>query len=463
MLFPLHFVKAGTCTWVNPYDGDETRTVTPRVLPNVGKDGNVQYESCDQAIKRDRRAVQKRYANRHANKHITGGSRNNCFWKELLPPFTEHKVEVRQVGENPDGTPKYESCRTAQKRKQEAWRKSEGWEHKEDLEDAIKKHNEKEDERILSSEKTLKNTSNSQQLVSTLTKAGGVLYGLKGAKCLSQCGGVSSGCCHRAPVFLALSAGLFKVSNKYNDVSNQNREIARQYAGSLLNDPNNPGSSGTPGGPNNPGNITGGATSGLPTSPPITPPRRPPVKITMPNGDEVTLTPGNIKDYFKKHNLDFDLEKSKVTLPDGRSYTAEDMEKPEFRQFANSKAAADLKKQMKDLEKQITDQMDDGTIDSLAADDSEEEGGLGGAGGGGFGGYDGGPGFDDGEGGGTLIAGMGGGGSRGKDADKNSKVAGMSVQAGKNRVGVAQDDIFEMIHRRYQNKRKKQQFIEISF
>ena len=462
MLFPLHFVKAAPspCTWVNPYDGDETRTVTPRVLPNVDGNGNVQYESCDKAIARDRQAVQRRHANRHANKHITGGSRDNCFWKEPLPPFKEHKVEVKQIGENQDGSPKYESCRQAQWRRQEAWRKSEGWEHKEDLEDAIKKYNENEDKRILSSEKELEKAANKQQIASYITTAGSIAAGVKAAACCSK-----TPACPMCGFYVALSAGLGLAAFKFMNASNDNRDIASQYAGNLLNDPNNPGSTGGPpgnitGGP--PGNITGNTSGGLPVSPPITPSIPPPV--TLPDGTKVIPTPENIIPFFKdKFNADFDPEKRKITLPDGTSYTADDMEKPEFKQFANSGPAAQLKKEMKNLEKQISDQMNDGDIDSLAAEDSAEDGGLGGAGGGGFGGYDGGQGFG-GEGGGTLVAGMGGGGRGGsKNADKGSKVAGMSVQVGNNRVGVAQDDIFEMIHRRYQNKRKKQQFIELSF
>ena len=48
-----------------------------------------------------------------------------------------------------------------------------------------------------------------------------------------------------------------------------------------------------------------------------------------------------------------------------------------------------------------------------------------------------------------------------KDKKDGNKLVGMSVKMGKNRVGVRQDNIFEMIHRRYQAKRKKRHFIEI--
>ena len=112
--------------------------------------GTFSIETCKQATDRREGEVQRIHANRNANQNITGGSRDNCIFREPLPPFTEHKVEVRQIRENPDGTPVYESCQTAQWRKQEEWRKSEGWEHREDLEDEIAKYNKGEDERVLS-------------------------------------------------------------------------------------------------------------------------------------------------------------------------------------------------------------------------------------------------------------------------------------------------------------------------
>ena len=44
--------------------------------------------------------------------------------------------------------------------------------------------------------------------------------------------------------------------------------------------------------------------------------------------------------------------------------------------------------------------------------------------------------------------------------NKKNKFAGKTVTVGKDQVGVVQDNIFLMVHRRYQERRTQKQFIE---
>ena len=84
---------------------------------------------------------------------------------------------------------------------------------------------------------------------------------------------------------------------------------------------------------------------------------------------------------------------------------------------------------------------------------------------GGFKGYGGGGSRDPSSGTGSsdMLAGDIGFGGNSKSTENNigSKVAGMAVKRGGSLIGVAQDNIFDMIHRRYQKKRKKEHFVEL--
>ena len=99
----------------------------------------------------------------------------------------------------------------------------------------------------------------------------------------------------------------------------------------------------------------------------------------------------------------------------------------------------------------------DGIFDDMGG--SAGNSGKSGVGGGGFSGYA----KGNSGAGKNLMAALGAGQSSagGSSGGDSSNLAGMSVKHGKNRIGVSQDNIFEIIHRRYQAKRKKQHFIEI--
>ena len=62
-----------------------------------------------------------------------------------------------------------------------------------------------------------------------------------------------------------------------------------------------------------------------------------------------------------------------------------------------------------------------------------------------------------------MLAGDIGFGGDSKSSENNigSTIAGMAVQKGGSLIGVRQDNIFDMIHRRYQKKRKKTHFVEL--
>jgi hypothetical protein len=88
-------------------------------------------------------------------------------------------------------------------------------------------------------------------------------------------------------------------------------------------------------------------------------------------------------------------------------------------------------------------------------------GALSAEGGGGGGGKGSGSGGDDGSGGGAGGAGMAGNPFANKNG-KNGKasVSGMSKKLGNDNIGVAGDDIFEMITRRYQDRDKHNNFLK---
>lgn len=443
---------AETCQWTNIYDNNKVETIPLNVKPGLGPDGENQYESCEEATDRVKRAAERRQARINATSTITGGTKNDCKWTSPdLPdrPSQSYPVEVRQIGEDPDtGEPQYESCTNAQKRTRKQWIDNEWNGHRDDANAAITAENERREQEAMSANEKAKKAAEKQQKTSLVATAGAMAAGVTAAACYSSCSASGSGCCSAAPYFAALSAGLGLAGMALGLASGSNKETAAKYQGLLPPDTNN-------------GTTTADTTGGLTTSGNVTLP--PPVVLSDPNiplpkitinGQAVVPTPGNLGPFFEEQGLKWDPKKKSITLPDGRSYTADDADNPEFRKYASSGPATNLKKQMKGLEAQIDKAM--GSDDELS--EGTEEVADNALGGGGFSGYDGGR--SSGGGGGALVASLGRKPGSSEN-DEASKVAGMSVKMGKGQVGVSQDNIFEMIHRRYQKKRKKQQFIEI--
>ncbi len=446
---------AKTCTWTNIYNNDKVETVTPDIKPGLGPDGEVQRETCDEAVKRVRRQVERVHARRNAGNTITGGSRHACTWTSPnLPnaPSQTYTLEVRKIGEDESGEPRYESCASAQRRRQKQWINSEFNGHREDAEAAIAEENRRLEEEAMSANEKARKAAEKQEKSSMIAIAGGMAAGVAAAACCS-----ATPTCSACPYLVALSAGLGLAGMMLGMASKDNSDIAAEYQGGLLPDT---------GGGGGDGNTDLGSTdAGTPIIPPGGTLGDPTITfndgtptVTLPNGQKVVPKPGNFGPFLKKHGLKWDPKKKSITLPNGKSYTAEDTNNPEFRKYASSGPAKALQGQLKGLEGQIAKAM--GDEDDLGSGLEGEEDGDAALGGGGFAGYGGGAGA-----GGALMAangrGLGSAGGAGDDG-KASKVAGMSVKMGKNKVGVSQDNIFEMIHRRYQAKRKKRQFIELN-
>ena len=476
LTFPLSSL-AGTCQWTNTYDNDKVETVTPKVKPGPSQDGDVVRETCDEAVARREQEVQREHAYRNARNTITGGSQRNCPWKSPLPPHTEESLTVNKIGENEDGTPQYESCRDAQRRRQKQWIDTEFNGHREDAEAAIDAENQRLDREAMSANEKARKASKKQQKTSLIATAGSMAAGVRAAACYSQCSSSGTGCCSSAPYWAALSAGLGMAGLALGLASGDNAHIAAEYQGGLLPPALGGGGAATAGGGTATGGTTGEGTAtggnepgGLSTSGgdviPTTGGGIPNPNITLTEPPEITFDnekvvplPKNLGPFLKERGLKWDPKKKSITLPDGRSYSAEDTNSPGFKKFASSGPAQAFQGQIKGLEGQIANAMgDDEGSDDLGSGLEEEEGDAS-LGGGGFAGYGGGA-------GGTMIAANGrrpgSAGGDGSGSDKGSKVAGMSVKMGKNKVGVSQDNIFEMIHRRYQAKRKKRQFIELN-
>ena len=460
--FPLSSL-AGTCPWTNIYNNDKVEYVTPNVKPGRGPDGEAIKETCAEAVARRRQQVEKSHAYKNAGNTITGGSRHACEWTSPnLPnaPSQTYTLQVRKIGEGENGEPKYESCASAQRRRQQQWINHEFNGHREDAEAAIAAERQRLEEKAMSANEKARKASEKQKKTSMIAIAGGMAAGVTAAACYSSCSS-PGGCCPAAPYFAALAAGLGLAGMMLGLASKDNDHIAAEYQGGLLPHMG--------GGGQSDGNFDLGTTDGgvivppggnLPTPTLIT--TNDPPEITLPNGRKVTPTPANFRRVLKEQGLKWDPNKKSITLPNGKSYSAEDTNNPEFRKYASSGQAQALQNQMKGLEGQIAKAMgDEGGSGDLGSGLEGEEGDAA-LGGGGFAGYGGG---GAGAGGALMAAngrGPGSAGGAGGSDNKGSKVAGMSVKMGKSKVGVSQDNIFEMIHRRYQAKRKKRQFIELN-
>ena len=447
-----------TCQWTNIYNNDQVETEETQTKPGRDANGQVQHETCAEAVARRKQAVEKSHAFRNAGITIIGGSRHNCPWRSPLPPHTQETLTVQQIGEDQNGEPKYESCRDAQRRRQSQWIDNDFNGHKEDAEAAIANERLRLDQEATSANEKAKKAAEKQKKTGMIAIAGGMAAGVTAAACYSSCSSFSGGCCGAAPYFAALAAGLGIAGMFLGMAGNDNDQVAAQYQGGLIGDPA-VGGGGAELSPTDGSLITPGG--GMLPNPDMAF-NDDQFEITLPNGQKVVPTAENFGPFLKDHGLKWDPKKKSITLPNGKSYTGEDTDNPELRQYAASGTASGLQNQLKGLEGQIAKAMgDDGSAsDALGSGlEDEDDASLGG---GGFAGYSGGS--SGGGAGGAMAAHGRGPGSigGGGNGDKASKVAGMSVNMGKNKVGVSQDNIFEMVHRRYQAKRKKQQFIELN-
>lgn len=474
--------RSQTCTWTDKEGSGQTATVTTqlkRTLPS--QDGGIPiYETCAEATARKQRQMDAGRANQHAQKTITGGSKHGCPWiSPDLPnaPSQTYMLELRKIGENANGEPQYESCRSAQKRRQKQWLQTEFNGHREDAEDAIAREQERQqqvaNEANESANKKAEKAAKKQKNASMIAAAGSMAAAIAFA---ASCSGAGS--CNYW--YAALAAGLGVASMAMGRSSNKNRHVASQYRGGLLADGTESigggGSfdggtdmgdggdeeqagvnTGTDGG----GNIGGGGDLNL--GDPSLPRWDDTPQVKLPDGTVVTPNPSELGPFLEKRGLKWNPGKKSITLPDGKTVSADDLNNdPELRKYAATGAAQAFQNKLKGLGKQIADATGSTDGDGLGADGSSDISDTASLGGGGFSGYD--KGGSSGSSGGYGLGSGGGAGSltAGLDKDKNgNKLAGMSVKMGKNRVGVSQDNIFEMIHRRYQAKRKKRHFIEI--
>ena len=462
-----------TCKWNNPYNNNVEETLTTLGSFNSML-SSTEYESCDETIARRKRQVEVSHANRHAAKTITGGSKHACTWTSPdLPnaPAQTYTVEVRKIGENENGEPRYESCVSAQRRKQNNWLKTEFNGHREDAEAAIAKEQEKLQQKNAeaneSASRKAEKAAQKQKTASLVATAGAMAAGIAFA---SSCSGGAT--CNYW--YAALAAGLGIAGMAMGGASNKNRQVAHQYRGGLLAD----GSEWEEGAGSLDGGITVGdgdddasvntgrgtanvGGGGLNLGDPSLPGWNDTPTVKLPDGTIATPNPSELGPFLEKRGLKWNPGKKSITLPDGTTVSADDLDNnPEFRKYASTGAAQAFQNKLKGLGKQIADATGSSDGDGLGADGSE--GDTASLGGGGFSGYDkgkggssGGYGLGSGGGPGSLMAGLD------KDKKNGNNLAGMSVKMGKNRVGVSQDNIFEMIHRRYQAKRKKRHFIEI--
>ena len=440
------------CTWDNPHS-QKQETIQPKVKPGRDEQGNTLYQTCSEAIAERRHAVESDIANRHASTGIAGGTVEDCYY---TPPKTASeknpepiKLTVNKIDEKKNGEPIYESCTDAQRRAQKEWIDTKYRGHLEDAQADIDEFNRLAEEEAMSATEKAQKAAEKQERTSLIAGAGAMAAGVAFGICCSS--GCTSGCYY----FAALAAGLGGASMLLRMSSDKNEDIAAQLSDGLMGEDGT--STGTTDGETtSPGEFTGG---GGPRPPDPSPP-----PLDIPKVGPVRPTPGNIRRVLADQGLDFDPKTGTITLPDGRKFSGDDLNDPAIQKYANTPQATALKKQLEGLEQQINQALgaDDEGEEELASD---EDGNSLSGGGGGFAGY--GKGGDS--GGGADAGGAGGAGAgrllasaEDPDADKNSRVAGMSVQRGKDRIGVSEDNIFEIIHRRYQSKRQKQHFIEIS-
>ena len=157
----------------------------------------------------------------------------------------------------------------------------------------------------------------------------------------------------------------------------------------------------------------------------------------------------DLKKLLNKHNIKIDSN-GNITLPDGKQMNVSQL------QTRLSPAQQKAFQAFQNKLKHFGDKMANINSDDSNTKDSNKN----------FKGYGGGGSKDLATNSGTdssnMLAGsFGFGGTATSDKkDIGSTVAGMAVQKDGSLIGVRQDNIFDIIHRRYQKKRKKEHFVE---
>ena len=494
--------------WNKDKDGDAPATETLNL--SCDDPDCVTYKSCAaEKASRQKRADMaraKRYNRELLSKHATGADPkdNICYWTNPVKVDAQKTIINKEVLSQPDDAdhPRYESCQQAQQRKYKELGKSLGYYGTpQQIVDQLRSHQDQMrqnmDNEAQGASELAEAAAQKQEKTAKITMAGSATMGSIGSACLATCGPSGVIGCGTCPPPLILSAALGVAGFLMNLDSEESRDIASQYGLAGIADPNS-STSGTPGGPGGPlpdppgpppppggntssttddGTTDDGTTSsgptpqptdgtstgvpqttGLPPTPRLTGPRGaggplgPRIRLPKPDGRLSPRTTKELQDMLKAKGLDFDPNKRQITLPDGTAFSADDINTPMMQKYAKTPAGMAAKAKLD----AIAAQMDKAYGDDMGFASSGDEDAGGGGGGGGWQGYDG--------------AGDTGGGSKRRMASRNpnshkknkdkSKLAGMSVKAGKDRVGVGQDSIFAMIHRRYQAKRKRQHFIE---
>lgn len=161
------------------------------------------------------------------------------------------------------------------------------------------------------------------------------------------------------------------------------------------------------------------------------------------NSDEYKQLQANIKD-LEKQGYKIDQATGKVTLPNGKSLSPPDLNNP------NTLAANGIDpKGFADMMKQAEKAGQDLAAKGVDNNSSMFGDALGGGGGGGS--YSGG---GDGDGGGSGLA------QKGLGIDRDpAQVSGMAVNYNGESIGVGPDNLFKMIHRRYDLHKSKGNFI----
>ncbi len=449
MLYGLVLVKTALanppeCIWTDKRShkdlgGVREEKLTLQVI-YTDEEGTLVYESCDAAKQNRQKQADMAKGRQHANKYVTGeGPGGSCMFQN---PYTKEETPLtRKIISTPDEEehPRYEPCSETQRRKLLEWGKSEGHDGIEDINAELTRRNEEITKENQAASELAEMATRQKEKSAAVTGAGATAMGALGMACMAAC---STSCQPKCWPLFVLSAALGVASSLQSldavDAADVKDTLSLVTTGTSTSTDADPGTDADPDTDAGPG-------------PPPPPPPGPPRTTTTKNPKPPPVKEP-VKDKLRKHNLTLDTKNRRLVLPDGTAVSADDINSPQMQAFSNSPAGQRIKAKLAAIQKKAGKEFDEKM--GLADNTGETEGGMGG--GGGFSGYAGAPGGGEDK---NLIAGLGRKpGSHKKN--KNSKVAGMSVKSGKDHVGVGQDNIFEMIHRRYQNKRQRLHFIE---
>ncbi len=299
----------------------------------------------------------------------------------------------------------------------------------------IRDYNEQQERLATSANEKADQASTTQQLGGMVAIGGSMAATSKAMAC---CGRPESAACCAA--WLAIAAGLGVSGVSMLSSAKNNHDIANEYRGGMPEIPDGGGSI-FPAGPGNGGISPFGSP--------------PPFITTYPNNPGYPLTPKGLRDSLADSGLEWDPEKGEISLPDGTSYGGGNTA---GLGALTSQQQKTFKNEMANLKDKIQKAMTtDNKFDENSIANANQKVKEGPAGGGGFSGYS------------SSARGLG---RRGPSSstefdhllakkDKNhSKLANMFVKNRGDKIGIGQDNIFEMIHRRYQRKRKLKQFMQ---